>query len=92
MDELASNHAIPPNVYKALGFGFAPCAFASASLANKARATFRANKVLAELVIGMVSAMERSGWFSQEQIRQQVGMAVELAATTLDRATRKEAA
>ena len=50
MDELASNRAIHSNVYEALGFGFAPCGFASASVTDRARATFRANKVLAELV------------------------------------------
>lgn len=50
MDEVASNCAVHPTVHEALGFGFAPCVFASAAVPDRTRATFRANKVLAELV------------------------------------------
>ena len=50
MDEVTLHYTVGPAVHEALGFEFAPCAFASATASDKTRAVFRANKVLAGLV------------------------------------------
>lgn len=50
MHKRTLNYAVGPTVHEALGFEFAPCAFASATASDKTRAVFRANKMLAELV------------------------------------------